>query len=236
MATRHKDIKATLDVGRAAEWNDDHIIDFSDEVDFEYSPLTIPVVNVWDTGQTAGGTAPVVALTDSHTSVYLVTGAATDQTSSMRLEMATTASDITAKEDAPVLTLALWLDSYHTALNVAEFGLIPYATALFTANQDGAYFRISGNILYAVTGNGAAETATDITPALGIPEYGNYKIELADSSAKFYVTDMEAPAATITATLPNNDLTIKISVRSKNNVNTKAYLDGVALKRNRYQG
>jgi hypothetical protein len=236
MAQRHKEIKATLDVGKAAEWNDDHIIDFSDEIDWEYSPVTIPVADVWDTAQTAGGSAPVVALVDSHVLVTLNTGATTDQTSSMRLEMATTASNITAKEDNPVLTMALWLDAYHTALNVAEWGLIPYATALFTANQDGAYFRISGDVLYGVTGTGAAETATDITPVTGIPEYGVYKIELTASNAKFYVDDMETPALTQTLTLPDNDLTIKISVRSKNNVDTTAYLDGVALKRSRYQG
>jgi hypothetical protein len=47
---------------------------------------------------------------------------------------------------------------------------------------------------------------------------------------------METPALTQTLTLPDNDLTIKISVRSKNNVDTTAYLDGVALKRSRYQG
>jgi len=235
MSSRHKRIVNTLDVGSHNDWNADHIVDFSNEIDWEYSPISIPVANVWDTAQTAGGSAPVVALQDSHVFDYLNTGATTDQTSSMRLEMATTASDITAKEDAPVLTMALWMESYHTALNVAEFGLIPYATALFTANQDGAYFRISGNKLYAVTGNGAAETATDITPSTGIPEYGNYKIELTDSDAKFYVDDMETAKTTITTTLPNNDLTIKISIRSKNNVDTSAYLDGVALKRNRYK-
>lgn len=235
MSLRHKEVKATLDVGKAEEWNDDHLVDFSDEVDWEYSPLTIPVGDVWDTAQTSGGSAPVVTLSDSHVFVYLITGATTDQTSSMRLEMATTASDITAKEDAPVLTMALWLEAYHTAGNVAEFGLIPYATNLFTANQDGAYFRINDDKLYAVTGNGAAETATDITPITGISEFGNYKIELTGSNCKFYVDDMKTPKLTQTLTLPNNDLTIKISIRSKNNIDTKAWLDGIALKRNRYQ-
>lgn len=236
MAQRHKRIVTTLDTGGSADWNDDHIVDFTDELDYEYSPLTIPVANVWDTGQTSGGTAPTVTLTDSHTGVYFITGATTDQTSSMRLEMATTASDITAKEDNPVITMALWLDTYHTAGNVAEFGLIPYATNLFTALQDGAYFRINDNKIYGVTGNGAAETATDITPAAGITEYGVYKIELTTSNAKFYIDDMETAVLTQTLTLPNNDLTIKISVRSKNNVDTKAYLDGVAIKRSRYTG
>ena len=235
MSQRHKEVKASLDVGKAADWNDDHLIDFTDEVDWEYSPLTIPVGNVWDTAQTSGGSAPVVALRDSHVFVYLNTGATTDQTSSMRLEMATQASDITAKEDAPMLSMAIWLEDYHSAGNVAEFGLIPYATNLFTANQDGAYFRINDNKLYAVTGNGAAETAVDITPITGIPEFGNYKIELTGSNCKFFVDDMKTAKLTQTLTLPDNALTIKITIRSKNNVDTKAWLDGVALKRNRYK-
>ena len=236
MGTRHKAIKNVLEVGTHEEWNDDHIVDFSDELDYEYSPISTPVANVWDTAQTAGGSAPVVALTDHHVSVYFTTGATTDQTSSMRHEMATQASDITYIDDAPILTCAVWLDAYHTVGNVAEWGLIPYATALFTANQDGAYFRIEGNKLYAVTGDGANETATDITPVLGIPEYGVYKIEVGSANVKFYVDDMEDPAATNTTNLPNNDLTIKFSIRSKNNVDSKMYVDGVALKRNRYTG
>lgn len=236
MSLRHKAIKATLDVGTAAEWNDDHIVDFSGELDFEYSPLNQLVANIWNTAQTAGGSAPVVAFTDHHTGVYFTTGATTDQTSSMRLMINGAAGNITDYQDGPILTFALWLDTYHTALNVAEFGLITSATALFTANQNGAYFRVEANKLYAVTGTGAAETATDITPVLGISEYAVYKIELGSSNCKFYVDDMETPVRTETATLPTGDVTLKFSIRSKNNVNSLMYLDGVALKRNRYTG
>ena len=236
MALRHKAIKAPLEAGASSEWNDDHIADFSDELDFEYCPLNQLVADIWDTGQTSGGSAPVVAFTDHHTSVYFTTGATTDQTSSMRLEMNGAAGDITYIDNGPILTFALWLDAYHTAGNVAEFGLIPSATALFTANQDGAYFRIEDNKLYSVCGDGAAETATDITPAGGITEYGVYKIVLTGSNCLFYVDDMETPTRTETSNLPDADLTIKFSIRSKNNVNSLMYLDGVALKRNRYTG
>jgi len=236
MGTRHKAIKTTLDVGTAVEWNDDHIADFSEELDFEYSPVNQLVADIWDTTQTAGGTAPVVAFTDHHVGVYFLTGATTDQISSMRLMMNGAAGNITYVDDNPVLSFALWLEAYHTADNVAEFGLITSATALFLANENGAYFRIDGDALYSVTGNGAAETATDITPATGIPEYGVYKIELNSTNCKFYVDDMETPLRTETATLPTSDVTIKFSIRSKNNVDSKMYLDGVALKRWRYTG
>jgi len=236
MAQRHKAIKATLDVGSATEWNDDHIVDFSDELDFEYSPLSQLVADIWDTAQTAGGSAPAVAFTDHHTGVYFVTGATTDQTSSMRLMLNGGAGNTTYIDDAPILTFALWLDVFHTAGNVAEFGLITSATALFTANQNGAYFRIEDNALYSVCGTGAAETATDITPTGGIPEYGVYKIELGSANCKFFVDDMETPARTETSNLPTGDVTLKFSIRSKNNVDSKMYLDGVALKRVRYAG
>lgn len=236
MGNRHKAIKATLDVGTAEEWNDDHLADFEDELDYEYSPISIPVANVWDTAQTAGGSAPVVAFTDHHTGVYLVTGATTDQTSSMRHERATVVGDITYIDDAPIINMAVWLEAYHSVGLVAEFGLIPSATALFTANQDGAYFRIEDNALLAVTGDGAAETTTDITPGAGISEYASYRIELGSANAKFYVEDMETPAATHTTNLPDADLTIKLTIRSKNNVDSKMYVDGVALTRNRYKG
>ena len=236
MAQRHKAIKATLDVGTSAEWNDDHEVDFSDELDFEYSPLNQLVADIFDTAQTSGGSAPVVAFTDHHTGVAFVTGATTGKVSSMRLMLNGAAANVTYVDNSPILTFALWLDAYHTAGNVAEFGLIASATALFTANQDGAYFRIDDNKLYAVCGDGAAETATDITPAGGIPEYGVYKIELGSANAKFYVDDMETPARTETSNLPDNDLTLKFSIISGNNVDSKMYLDGVALKRNRYTG
>jgi len=236
MAQRHKAIKESLEVGSHTEWNDDHIVDFSDEVSFEYSPLNQIVSAIWDTAQTAGGSAPVVAFTDHHVGVYFTTGATTDQTSSMRLMMNGAAGNVTYIDDAPVLTFALWLDAYHSVGNVAEFGLITSATALFTANQNGAYFRINDDKIYSVTGNGAAETATDVTPLSGIPEYGNYKIELGAANCKFYIDDMETPVRTETATLPTGDMTIKFSIRSKNNVDSLMYLDGVALIRNRYKG
>jgi hypothetical protein len=134
------------------------------------------------------------------------------------------------------MTMAVWMDAYAALGKVAEFGLLNNAVAPFTANQDGAYFRINADVLYAVTGVGASETAVDITPITGIPEYGQYRVELTSANAVFYVDDMETARTTIATTLPDSDLTMTFAVR--NNAGTKAemYVDGVGLTRNRYQG
>ena len=234
---KHKAQKETLEVGTSAEWNDDHIADFENRIELEENFITPAITTNWDLGQVAGGVAPVIAFVDHHSFAYLNTGATTGQISSMRYEFNGAAGNITYIDDAPTLTMAVWLDAYHTAGLVAEFGLIDSATAAaFTALQDGAYFRIEDNVLYAVTGTGAAETTTDITPVGGIPEYGHYRIELTGTTCNFYVDDMEVVAGAHTNNFPNSDLTIKFGIQSQNNVDSKMYVDAVGLSRNRYQG
>ena len=234
---RHKAIKATLDVGTSAEWNDDHISDFEDDILIEESFITPVITTKWDLGQTAGGVNPVLAFQDHHSFAYLNTGGVTGQISSMRYEFNGAAGNITYINDTPILTTAVWMEAYHTAGLVAEFGLIDSATAAaFTANQDGAYFRIDGNVLYAVTGSGAAETTTDVTPALGISEYGHYRIHLQATKCDFYVDDMETVATSHTNNLPDADLTLKYSIQSQNNVDSKMYVDAAGLTRFRYKG
>lgn len=234
---KHKAIKSTLDVGTHEEWNDDHIADFADRIEDTVNFLGVPVASFWDVAQTAGGVNPVTVFQDNHVFYYLNTGGVTGQISSMRYGFNAGVGNITYIDNAPTLTTAVWLEAYHTAGLVAEFGLIDSATAAaFTANQDGAYFRIEDNALLAVTGDGAAETTTDITPTLGISEYGHYRIELTATEAKFYVDDMETAAATHTTNLPDSDLTIKYSIQSQNNVDSKMYVDGMGLTRNRYKG
>ena len=234
---RHKAIKSALDVGTSAEWNDDHVADYTDEVRHRVITLGVSLATLWDFAQTAGGVNPVLVYEDHHAFAYLNTGGVTGQISSMRHEFNGAAGNITYIDDSPILTTAVWLEAYHTAGLVAEFGLIDSASAAaFTANQDGAYFRIDGNKLYAVTGSGAAETATDITPVLGIPEYGHYRIHLQATKCDFYVDDMAVVATSHTTNLPDNDLTIKYSLQSQNNVDSKMYVDAVGLSRARYKG
>lgn len=235
--TRHKAVKTTLSIGASTEWNDDHISDFTSVVTIEPTFVTPVITTEWDLGQTNGGVNPVQVFEDHHAMAKLNTGATTGKISSMRFEFNGAAGNITYIDDAPIMTMAVGLTAFHTAGTVAEFGLIDSASAAaFTANQHGAYFRVTANKLYAVTGSGASETTTDITPAGGVPDWENYRIVLTSANAKFYVTSMTSAAATHTLTLPTNDLTMKFSIISGNNVDSTMYVDGVGLTRNKYSG
>jgi len=233
---RHKDIKTTLDVGRASEWNDDHISDFTVIKPLEDSLVVHDLVDNWDLTVNATGVAGVITFQDHHTLAFLDGGAANDDWSCMRWEIGGAAGNITYLVDAPIFTAAVWIDAYNPAGNVAEWGLQNNAVAPFTANQDGAYFRIEDGLLLAVTGSGAAETTTDVTPLAGIPEYGHYRIELTGSNAIFYVDDMETSVATHTLTLPDSDLTVSFATQTLGGTRANMYVDAVGLTINRYQG
>lgn len=234
---RHKRIVATLDIGASADWNDDHISNYTSVLVQEIDLINQAVATFWNTAQTSGGSAPVSTFYDHHAMVILNTGGVTGQISSMRLMRGGAVGNVTYIDDAPIFTMAVGLTAFHTAGLVAEFGLIDSATAAaFTANQDGAYFRISDNVLYGVTGTGAAETAVDITPVGGIDVWAAYRVELTSSYAKFYINDMKTPVLTQTLTLPNSDLTPKFSIQSQNNVDSTMYVDGCGLTRNKYSG
>jgi len=232
MAARHKAIKAILEVGHASEWNDDHISDFTDEVTDEDMLLGAAVTASWDTAQTSGGSAPVWSVVGAagqgHAFVVLNTGGATGNISSMRHKLGGAASNITSPDDLPVVTCALEVAAVHTSGTVAEWGLFASATSPFTANQAGAYFRIKDGNLYAVAGNGAAETAT-LIGAVG--QYSQYRVEVLDTTVKFYVDDMVYAKTAIALTRPAVDLTMKFSVISANDVDSTLRLDAVGLQR-----
>lgn len=236
MGSRHKAIKDTLDVGTAEEWNDDHIADFSDEITLYEDFITPVITTKWDLTVNGAGVVAVITYQDHHSFVKLDSGANDTDWSAMRYEFNGAAGNITYVNDAPIMNMAVWMDAYAATGKTAEFGLQNNAVAPFTANQDGAYFLISANKLYAVTGDGAAETATDITPAGGISEYAAYRIELGATNCKFYVENMETPAATHTNNLPDSDLTMSFAARNDAGTTTDMYVDGVALTRNRYKG
>jgi hypothetical protein len=239
MTYRHKAVKSALDVGKSAEWNDDHIEDFTLTKTETDCFLSSAVAANWDTSETSGGgVAPVIALVDSHTSAEMDTGATNAAISSMQKMGGGIAGNITSYEDAPVLTLAITLDTYPNDTECIEFGLMDSGTSPFTANASGAYFRISSDVLYAVTGTGAAETATDITPTLGIGAHAVYRIELGSSNAKFYIDNMVTAVRTETATLPTGELTAKISCTNVGGAGKDVvmYVDAASLSVNRYQG
>jgi len=236
MAIKHKAHKDTLEVGTSAEWNDDHIADFSDSISLYEDFITPAITDKWDLTQGGAGVAAVITFQDHHSFVKLDSGANDGDWSAMRYEFNGAAGNITYIANNPIMTMAVWMDAYAGTGKVAEFGLQNNAVAPFTANQDGAYFLIDGNALYAVTGDGAAETKTDITPATGIPEYGVYRIELTATTCNFYVDDMETAAATHTDNLPDSDLTMSFAARNDLGTTTDMYVDGVGLERERYIG
>jgi len=236
MALKHKAHKETLEVGTSAEWNDDHVADFSSSISLYEDFITPVITTKWDLTQNGAGVAAVITFQDHHSLVKIDSGANNTDWSAMRYEFNGAAGNMTYIDDNPIMTMAIWLDAYAATGNVTEFGLQNNAVAPFTANQDGAYFRIDGDALYAVTGTGAAETATDITPIGGIPEYGVYRIELTAALCNFYVDDMEVIAAGHTNNFPDSDLTMSFAARNDLGTTTDMYVDGVGLERRRYQG
>jgi hypothetical protein len=233
MAIRHKRVVAALDTGGSADWNDDHIHDFTVEVADDLLHLGPLVTLNWDTAQTSGGSAPAWAQdTYGHASVVLNTGATTNNISSMRHLLNNAVGNIVTPADLPILTCAVQIEAVHNAAgvanSVAEFGFQHDDDALFTVNLRHAIFRFYNGHVFAVTGDGAAETETDLGART---EFAVYRIEFAPTIVSFYIDDMVTAAASHTANITDGDMTAKFSVRSKNNVNSTIRLDGAGLTR-----
>jgi len=208
MTIRHKAVKETLDRGYAAEWNDDHHLDPTDELIYFVTFMERSLATEWDTAQCSGGGAVSLGLVDNHVFVSCVSGAGVGDIATMRKMLGGAVGNCTDPDDLPVMTATARLVSPAGAGTTHEFGLFTSATTPFTANQHGAYFRVAANVLYAVTGTGAAETTTN----LGIPnEYGVYRVEILSASVKFYVDNLENAVATHTTNLPTGNLTMKLS-------------------------
>jgi len=231
MSHHHKAYKETLDRGYASEWNDDHEPNFSTRIDMYVCLRAAALTACWDFAQTAGGSNPAATIVGAagsgHAFVVFNTGGVTGQSSSMRKELAGAVSNITSPLDLPVITFSLEISAVHVVGNVAEFGLLNSGDAIFLANADGAYFRVFNNELYTVTGDGAAETITNLG---AWSQYSHYRIEFETAAVNFYVDDMVNPAAVHTANLPDSDLTMKFSVISANNVDSTIRLDACALQ------
>jgi len=228
MAIRHKAYKATLDRGYADEWNDDHHIDFTDELVDIDAFVFVPFATRWNTSQCATGTA-TQALVSNHLYVTADSGNVSDgHLGTCRLAN----GDVTNKLDLPVVTMAIVLEDDEKI----EFGFFKNADTPFTANQDGAYFELDANVLYAVTGDGAAETRTDVTTTpWAVPEYHIFRIEFTTTQVKFYVDNLAAPVATHTANITPDNLTIKISAMRTGGVQQIIRMDGCGLQRLRKQ-
>lgn len=228
MAIKHIAHKETLDRGYASEWNDDHVEDFNTRIGCYQVLRSFVLVACWDIYSAGTGVDPVVTLVGAagsgHAFVVFNTGATTNNTSGMRKELAGAVGNITSPLDLPIMTWTMQIDTVHTVGTVIEMGLLDSGTVPFTANQDGAYFRVHDNKLYAVTGTGAAETTTDLG---AFNEYGQYRIEVLSASVRFYVDDMQNAVAVHTTHRPDSDLTLMFTIRSLNNVDSTMRMDGV---------
>ena len=208
MAIRHKAYKETLNRGYAYEWNDDHHLDPTDEIDYFTTFIEQALSSSWDSAQCSGGGAVGVALDSNHAFFTANSGAGVGDRATVRKMLADAVGNITDPDDLPVLTMANRVTISVGAGTTHEFGLFVSATTPFTANQEGAYFREAAGVLYAVTGTGAAETATNLGSFSG---YGVFRIEFTSTDVRFYVDDLTSPVATHTTNLPTGNLTIKLS-------------------------
>jgi len=208
MAIRHKVTKSTLDRGYASEWNDDHEENYYVRYSHQVDVLMPAIADHWDTVQDTSGTATTISLIGGHLAVRMRASGGAGNISTIRHSLLGAAANITDENAQPIVEICLDVQTPTADASTHEFGLFANATLPFTANQDGCYFRISNNVLYAVSGTGAAETTTN----LGAPnQYGVYKVKHTATHDYFYVDDMETAVATHTTNICTNDLTVKIS-------------------------
>jgi hypothetical protein len=215
-------IVTALQKGMAADWNEDHVLDFTLTIDWQDAFMRDVLEAHWDISQIVGAGTVAMVMDAGHNAVQLDSGAAGGDTASMRIG----AADITNMTDTPIAIFAV-----NAVTNGKhEFGFFRNADTPFTANQEGAYFRIVDNVLYAVVGTGAAESAATLG---AVPAFAVYWIEFTASSANFYVTDRETNVASHLINLPTNDLTLKISSQERTGVSQTLRCDAVGMTRNR---
>jgi len=236
MAVKHKAHKDTLEVGKSSEWNDDHTADYTSRKTHKCFIIGANLGAHWDFAQTTAAANPSMVFNDHHEFAEIDSLVAGPTITSMRHEFSAAAGNITHINDSPTMITRIGIIDYDATINCAEWGLFDSANTPFTANQDGAYFRLDTDVLYAVTGSGAAETATDITPISGVDVFAQYVIELTATECKFYIDDREVPVATHLLTLPDSDLTMKYSTQTAAAVQTVIRTDAICLERNIYTG
>ena len=208
MAFRHRAHKATLDQGTAAEWNDDHEQDFEIRTGHCEDIFTNAIADHWDLTQETSGTATTISYLAGFVLIRLAATGLAGNFSTIRHKILNAAADITNFNAQPIVVFALDIQSPTADNATHEFGFFSNANVPFAANQNGAFFRIDANVLYAVSSNGAAETATN----LGAPDqYATYKVKHTATHDYFYVDDMETPVATHTTTITAANLNIKLT-------------------------
>jgi len=212
MTIRHSAVKATLDVGTAAEWNADHETNFSTRICNTVDLISELLTEHFDLGQETSGTASTITLVAGVAAIRLNATGGVNNLSAIRLMLGGAAGDVTNPTFLPIADMAVEVGGL-TANNLTHiWGLVSSADTPFGVLDDGAFFRIDNNVLYAITSDGAVETDTN----LGAPnQYGNYRIVFTGTDVRFYVDDMVTPVAIHNTNVPIIDLTFKFSTAQR---------------------
>ena len=226
MATRHKAIKNVLEVGTHEEWNDDHIDNYEERVGTYIDLVCELITTHFDLNQEDSTTASNITLVNSVVAARLNATGGVGNISSIRLMLGGAAGNVTNIDQLPIMNMAVELGGLTADNKTHQFGLTDSADTPFAVTDDGAFFRVDSNVLYAVTSDGAVETTTN----LGAPsQFGNYRIVSNAASVDFYVDDMETIAAHHTTNLPTADLTMKFSTAQRAGGSNTMSVQGFAL-------
>lgn len=208
MAIRHKRVVAPLDTGASADWNQDHHIDFALEIHHTDVFMEFGAVGEWNLGQETSTTATTISLVGGFVAVRLEAAGGAGNFSTIRHMLIGAPADITSHVAQPRMTMALDVQTPTADNATHEFGLFSSANVPFAANQNGCFFRIDNNVLFAVSSDGAAETTTN----LGAPDqFATYRVRHTATHDYFYVDDMVTPAATHTTDISAAELTMKLT-------------------------
>jgi len=224
MTIRHKAYMLPLDKGLSSDWNDDHEVDFEEELIMYDTFLFDDLMPWWSIAQCSGGGGVGCGMSNNHNFVEIASGGGGAGLASMRIGD----SDMTNKLDLPIATFTLLTDT----IDGIELGFFRSNDAPFTALQIGAYFRIDTSKIYAVTGDGVNEEAVDVTPPLfAIAKYYQLRIEFGSSWVKFYIDNLLVEVSTNTQYNPTDDLTFKASVKDVSGTPNLIHMDGFGLER-----
>ena len=205
---RHKKVQVVLGKGLASEWNDDHIINFATRIDWVEDFMINALADNWDTADETSGTATDISFDSGFVAVRLEATGGVGNISTIARNVLAAQANFTNDDAQPLVEFAIDVDAPTADAATHEFGLFDEATAPFTANQDGCFFRIDNNVLWAVSSDGAAETKTN----LGAPgQFAVYAVKHTAVADFFYVDDLETAKATHAANISSSDLTIKLT-------------------------
>jgi len=208
MAFRHAAVKATLDRGYASEWNADHIMNFATRVEHLEDFLDPAIADHWDIIQHTSGTATTVSLVGGFFAARLRASGGAGNFATIRHKLLNAAANITNENAQPMIQMALDVQTPTADNATHEFGLMANASLPFAALQDGCFFRVDNDVLFAVSSDGAAETATNLG---AVNQFAVYMVKHTATHDYFFVNDLVNPVATHTTDLSTADLTVKLT-------------------------